>query len=161
MIRVLVADDQALVRGGICSILGKQPDLAVVGEANDGVDAVRLTAELHPDVVLMDIRMPRQDGLVATEQIMALTDPPRVVVLTTFDVDNYVYAALAAGASGFLLKDTPPERLADAVRDVAAGERLLSPGVTRRLIEAYVQAPPPVAGLPPALADSDDLPVAR
>jgi DNA-binding NarL/FixJ family response regulator len=108
MIRVLLVDDQALVRGGFRSILDKQPDITVVGEAGDGAEAVRLARELTPDLVLMDIRMPTVDGLEATEQIMGWDDPPRVVVLTTFDADEYVYAALKAGATGFLLKDPPP-----------------------------------------------------
>lgn len=153
MIRVLLADDQALVRGGFRSILDKHPDITVVAEAGDGADAVRLARELAPDLVLMDIRMPNVDGLVATEQIMGWDDPPRVVVLTTFDADEYVYAALRAGATGFLLKDTPPERLADAVRDAVSGEAMLSPAITGRLIRSYVTAPAPTSGIPAALRD--------
>lgn len=156
MIRVLLVDDQALVRGGLRSILEKQADLAVVGEAGDGLEAVRLTSELRPDVVLMDIRMPHLDGLAATERIMSFPDPPRIVVLTTFDADGYVYSALRAGAVGFLLKDTPPEKLADAVRQAVSGEVLLSRAVTQRLIESYVSAPPPSEGRPAALAELTD-----
>ena len=156
MIRVLLVDDQALVRGGFRSILEKQADIEVVGEAGDGLEAVRLTNELGPDVVLMDIRMPRLDGLAATERIMASPDPPRIVVLTTFDADGYVYSALRAGAVGFLLKDTPPEKLADAVRQSVSGEVLLSRAVTQRLIESYVSAPPPADGRPAALAELTD-----
>jgi DNA-binding NarL/FixJ family response regulator len=139
VIRVLIADDHALVRGGFKMILAAQPDMDVVGEAADGESAVRLTAELRPDVVLMDVRMPTMDGLEATRQI--LDDPAtttRVIVLTTFDLDEYVYAAVVAGASGFLLKETRPEVLADAVRTVAGGEALIAPGVLRRLVDCHV-----------------------
>jgi DNA-binding NarL/FixJ family response regulator len=131
--RVLIVDDQALVRDGFGMILTVQPDLAVVGEAADGAEAIRLARELHPDVVLMDIRMPNVDGIEATARICAETTA-RVLVLTTFDLDEYVYDALHAGASGFLLKDMRREELVNAVRVVAAGEALLAPTVTRRLI---------------------------
>jgi len=132
-LRVLVADDQALVRGGLCMILESQLDIAVVGEAADGVEAVAAARELDPDVVLMDVRMPNLGGIEATRQICA-TGRARVLVLTTFDLDEYVYDALRAGASGFLLKDMRREELVAAVRTVAAGEALLAPTVTRRLI---------------------------
>jgi DNA-binding NarL/FixJ family response regulator len=151
VIRVVIADDQALVRGGFRSILNGQPDLEVVGEAGDGAEAVRLCRSLGPDVVLMDIRMPVLDGLAATRQVVA-AGPTRVLVLTTFDVDEYVYAALQAGASGFILKDGPAEGLPEAVRTVAAGQALLAPTVTRRLIEHYVQGPAPGSPQPAAVA---------
>jgi DNA-binding NarL/FixJ family response regulator len=141
VIRVLVADDQALVRGGFTSILGTQPDIEVVGEAEDGQDAVEQATTTSPDVVLMDIRMPRLDGIAATTQILTRPSPPKVLILTTFDLDDYVYEALRAGASGFLLKSAPPRELADAVRTVASGDALLAPGITRRLIEDYVGRP--------------------
>jgi DNA-binding NarL/FixJ family response regulator len=139
MIRVLLADDQALVRAGFRALLDAQADIEVAGEANDGEEAVRLARELMPEVVLMDIRMPGLDGIEATRAIGAdarLGDV-RIVILTTFDVDEYVFEALRAGASGFLVKDTEPAELIQAVRVVAQGEALLSPGVTRRLIEEF------------------------
>ena len=139
MIKVLLADDQALVRAGFRALIDAQSDLTVVGEASDGAHAVRLALREHPDVVLMDIRMPGTDGLEATRQIVA--DPGcadvRIVILTTFDLDEYVFDALRAGASGFLVKDTEPVDLLRGVRAVAAGEGLLSPSVTRRLIEEF------------------------
>ncbi|HET8603600.1 MAG TPA: response regulator transcription factor [Marmoricola sp.] len=141
MIRVVIADDQALVRGGFTAILGTHEDIAVVGEAADGEEAVQLVATTSPDVVLMDIRMPRLDGIAATRAILAAPSPPKVLILTTFDVDDYVYEALRAGASGFLLKSAPPRELAEAIRTVAAGDALLAPGITRRLIEDYVTRP--------------------
>jgi DNA-binding NarL/FixJ family response regulator len=143
-LRVLVADDHALVRSGIVGLL-EAADIEVVGEAANGAEAIEAARDLHPDVVLMDIRMPGMDGIEATARMKDLERVPRVLVLTTFDLDEYVYRALAAGASGFLLKDAPPERLVDAVRTVAAGEALLAPKLTRRLIEKYLAAPPPVA----------------
>lgn len=142
MITVLIADDQELVRTGFRSILEKQPDLEVVGEAADGAEAVRLAGGLRPDVVLMDILMPVLDGLAATRQLLQMeASSTRVVVLTTFDLDRYVYEALKSGASGFLLKDSTPEQLAHAIRTVADGGAMLSPALTRRLIEGYVRRP--------------------
>ena len=140
-IRVVVADDQALMRGGFRMILDAQDDLEVVGEAIDGADAVRAFERLHPDVVVMDVRMPTMDGIEATRRITALDAAARVLILTTFDLDEYVYEALRAGASGFLLKDRPPEELVAAVRVVAAGEALLAPSVTRRLIAEFASRP--------------------
>jgi len=153
MIRVIIADDQALVRGGFHSILAGQDDIEVVGEAADGNETVELVERLQPDVVLMDIRMPGIDGLEATRRIVARGIATRVLVLTTFDVDDYVYEAMKAGASGFLLKTTPPRQLADAVRTVAAGDALLAPSITRRLVEQFVRRPPPGATVPPALEE--------
>jgi DNA-binding NarL/FixJ family response regulator len=141
VIRVLVADDQALVRGGFRSILETHADIEVVGEAADGQEAVELAARTAPDVVLMDIRMPRLDGIAATAALQALDPPPKVLILTTFDLDDYVYEALRAGASGFLLKSAPPRELAGAIRTVASGDALLAPEITRRLIEEYVARP--------------------
>ncbi|TDO50771.1 LuxR family two component transcriptional regulator [Kribbella sp. VKM Ac-2527] len=134
MTRLLIVDDEALVRAGLKMILESADDLEVVAEAEDGADAAEMVRKHRPDVVLMDIRMPRLDGLAATREVQALPDPPKVVVLTTFDLDDYVFRALQAGASGFLLKDTPPRELVQAVRVVAAGDAMLSPTVTRRLI---------------------------
>ncbi|MGH2934243.1 MAG: response regulator [Gaiellaceae bacterium] len=153
MTRVLLADDQALVRGGFRMILEAEDDLEVIGEAEDGAQAVALTRELRPDVVLMDVRMPILDGLAATERIVGEGAPSRVLVLTTFDQDEIVYRAMKAGASGFLLKSVPPAKLADAVRTVANGEALLAPTVTRRLVEQFVRRPPPGQDVPPAVAD--------
>ena len=153
MIRVLIADDQALVRGGFHSILAGQHDIEVVGEAEDGAEAVDAAGRLYPDVVLMDIRMPGVDGIEATRRIAARGLPSRVLVLTTFDLDDYVYDAMKAGASGFLLKTAPPRQLADAVRTVAAGEALLAPSVTRRLVEQFVRRPPPGARVPHGLEE--------
>ena len=141
MIRVLVVDDQALVRGGFRMILDAQKDIDVVGEASDGEEALEKVAELDPEVVLMDIRMPRLDGLEATRRLIERGRAPRVLMLTTFDADEYVYESLRAGASGFLLKDVRPEQLAEAVRVVARGEALLAPAITRRLIEQFVRRP--------------------
>lgn len=151
MIRVLVVDDQVLVRAGFRSILEKHPDIDVVGEAGDGTEAVYMARTLRPDLVLMDIRMPRQDGLSATEELMASASPPRIVVLTTFDADEYVYAALRIGATGFLLKDISPEDLAAAVRNAMSGDAMLSPRITQRLIESFVRSPPPSGGVPEQL----------
>jgi DNA-binding NarL/FixJ family response regulator len=153
VIRVLIADDQALVRGGFHSILAGQDDIEVVGETADGNETVELVERLQPDVVLMDIRMPGIDGLEATRRIVARGIATRVLVLTTFDVDDYVYEAMKAGASGFLLKTAPPRQLADAVRTVAAGDALLAPSITRRLVEQFVRRPPPGATVPPALEE--------
>ncbi|MBW3665825.1 MAG: response regulator transcription factor [Actinobacteria bacterium] len=141
MIRVLIADDQELVRSGLRLILEAQPDIEVVGEAEDGMQAVSKAARLHPDVVLMDIRMPKVDGLQATRKLAQAPDGPRVVILTTFDADDHVYEAMRSGASGFLLKDIRPEQLADAVRTVSAGDAMLAPAITRRLIERFVERP--------------------
>jgi DNA-binding NarL/FixJ family response regulator len=137
VIRVLVVDDQALVRSGLVAILDAQQDLEVVGEAEDGGAVVERAVELEADVVVMDIRMPEVDGIEATRRLASSGSQARVLVLTTFDLDEYVYAALAAGAGGFMLKDSPPDRLINAVRTVAAGEALLAPGMTRRLIERF------------------------
>ena len=137
-IRVLIADDQSLVRAGFRLVLENHPDIEVVGEASNGHEAVHSAGRLAPDVVLMDIRMPELDGIAATREITARHDA-RVLVLTTYDLDEYVYDALQAGASGFLLKDTPPEQLADGIRAVADGEALLAPTVTRRLIEEFTR----------------------
>lgn len=138
-IRVVIADDQGMVRSGFSILLNAQPDIEVVGEAVDGVEAVAKAAELLPDVVLMDVRMPVLDGLQATRRITAEDDHPSVLVLTTFDLDDYVYEALRAGASGFLLKDASAEELAHAVRVVARGEALLAPAVTKRLITEFAR----------------------
>jgi DNA-binding NarL/FixJ family response regulator len=153
VIRVLIADDQALVRGGFRMILDSQKDLEVVGEAADGVEALAKAEELRPDVVLMDIRMPELDGIEATRRLVTGEESPRVLILTTFDLDEYVYEAMNAGASGFLLKDVRPEQLADAVRVVAAGDALLAPAITRRLIEEFVRRRPPGSGTPRELAE--------
>jgi len=142
VIRVVIADDQALVRAGFRLIVQSQPDLQVAGEASDGQEAIDLVKSERPDVVLMDIRMPRVDGIEATRQVAALT---RVVILTTFELDEYVFDALAAGASAFLLKAAPPEDLLKAIRVVASGDALLAPSVTRRLIEEFARRPEPAA----------------
>ena len=151
MIRVLIADDQALVRGGFRMILDAQEDIEVVGEACDGREALARARELTPDVVLMDIRMPELDGLEATRRLLMGDGTCRVLILTTFDLDEYVYAAMKAGASGFLIKDVRPEQLADAVRVVTTGEALLAPVITRRLIEQFVSRPAPSPGAPQQL----------
>jgi|SRR5450755_245944 DNA-binding NarL/FixJ family response regulator len=153
MIRVLLVDDQALVRGGFRSILEGQDDIEVVGEAADGVEAINECVRSAPDVVLMDVRMPRLDGIEATRRLLSqVRFSGRVLMLTTFDHDEYVYEALRAGASGFLLKSAPPRELAAAVRTVAAGDALLAPQITRRMIEEYVRRPRPGSGTPTALA---------
>jgi len=140
-IRVLVADDQALMRGGFRMILDAESDLEVIGEAIDGADAVRGFERWQPDVVVMDVRMPTMDGIEATRRITSIDPSAKVLILTTFDLDEYVYDALRAGASGFLLKDRPPEELIHAVRVVAVGDALLAPAVTRRLIEEFAHRP--------------------
>ena len=142
MIRVLVVDDEELVRTGLRMILDAEPDITVVGDAVDGADAIARAEELAPDVVLMDIRMPRLDGLEATRRIGAMRAGPKVVILTTFDLDEHVYAALAAGASGFLLKDAPASQLVHAIRVATAGDALLAPSVTRRLIAQFAHSQP-------------------
>jgi DNA-binding NarL/FixJ family response regulator len=148
-VSVLVADDQALVRAGFRSILDAQPGITVVGEAKDGRDAVDLAHKRRPRVVLMDIKMPDLDGIEATRRILAQGgDETAVLMLTTFDLDEYVYNALRAGASGFLLKDVPPEQLIDAVRIVAQGDALIAPAITKRLIESFIRTAPPAS--PPA-----------
>jgi DNA-binding NarL/FixJ family response regulator len=149
-VSVLICDDQGLVRTGFRMIVEAQPDLEVVGEARDGLEAVAAVKQHHPDVVLMDIRMPQLDGLEATRRLTTdpLTQHSRVVVLTTYDSDEFVYEALRAGASGFLLKDAPAEELVSAIRVVAAGDALLSPSITRRLIEEFAKRPVPAT--PPA-----------
>ncbi len=140
-IRVMVVDDQSLMRTGFRMILDAETDLEVVGEAVDGADAVDQHARLGPDVVVMDVRMPNMDGIEATRRLTAANSPARVLILTTFDLDEYVYDAIRAGASGFMLKDRPAEELVAAVRVVAAGEALLAPSVTRRLIEEFAARP--------------------
>jgi DNA-binding NarL/FixJ family response regulator len=152
-VRVVVADDQELVRSGFAMIVGAQPDLVVVGEAADGAEAVTVARRERADVVLMDVRMPRVDGIEATRRLAGpdVADPVKVVILTTFDLDEYVYAALRAGASGFLLKDVRREDLVHAIRVVAAGEALLAPSVTRRLIADFAARPAADAGRPAEL----------
>jgi DNA-binding NarL/FixJ family response regulator len=156
MIRVLLADDQALLRGSLRLLVDSAADLVAVGEAGSGGEAVELATREQPDVVLMDIRMPGMDGIEATRRIAALPETerlPRVLVLTTFDLDEYVFAALRAGASGFLLKDTPPGDLLAAIRVIASGDALLSPGLTRRLISEFARQPTPA----PATAAASSL----
>ena len=142
-IRVLVADDQSMVRAGFRMLLSSQDDIEVVAEASNGVEAVDKVGRFHPTVVLMDIRMPELDGLEATRRILAADDAARILILTTFDLDEYVYEALSIGASGFVLKDDPPEQLLSAVRTVAAGDALLSPSVTKRVIKQFTRIPRP------------------
>ena len=150
-IRVLVCDDQSLVRSGFRMILEARPDLEVVGEAEDGLQAVELAGQTDPDVVLMDVRMPNLDGVEATRRIVGSGNPVRVIVLTTYDVDEHVHDALRAGASGFLLKDVQPTQLVDAIRVVAAGDALLAPSVTRRLLDRFART------LPDAMPPPDSL----
>ena len=152
MIRILIADDQELVRTGFRVVLDAEPDLEVVGEASDGLAALDAAETLKPDVVLMDIRMPNLDGIEATRRLVAVDGAPRVLILTTFDLDDYVYEALRAGASGFLLKDARADELRQAIRMVAAGDALLSPAITRRLIESYTRRPP-ITAHPAPLAE--------
>jgi DNA-binding NarL/FixJ family response regulator len=153
-IRVLVADDQSMVRAGFRMLLAGEEDIEVVAEASNGLEAVGMAARYHPTVVLMDIRMPELDGLEATRRILAADDAPRVLILTTFDLDEYVYEALRAGASGFVLKDDPPEQLIAAVRTVAAGDALLSPTITKRVIREFARIPRPAP--PKEVADLSD-----
>ena len=154
-VRILIADDQALVRAGFRMILDAEEGIDVVGEASDGDEAVALAAEIQPDVVLMDIRMPQVDGIEATRRILAATADRlvRVLMLTTFDANEYVYEALRAGASGFLLKDVPPEQLVAGIRIVAEGEALLAPSITRRLIQEFASATPAAAEPPAGLGE--------
>jgi DNA-binding NarL/FixJ family response regulator len=153
MIRVLVADDQAMVRAGFRMILDAEPDIEIVAEAGDGAEAVELASRYTTDVVIMDIRMPKLDGIEATRRLLDRTESTHVLMLTTFDLNEYVYEALRAGASGFLLKDAPPERLVEAIRVVASGEALLAPSITRRVIEEFARRPPRRDGLPAELGD--------
>ena len=146
MIRVLIADDQPLVRSGFRMVIEERPDLELAGEASDGAQAIELARELDPDVILMDVRMPNLDGVEATRQLVQAGTRARVLVLTTFDLDEYVYAAIRAGASGFLLKDVEPAELVDAIRVVAAGNSLFGPAATERLVARFAQQPGPDAG---------------
>jgi DNA-binding NarL/FixJ family response regulator len=146
-ITVVVADDQAMIRAGLRALIEAEPGLAVLGEATDGKEAAAVTEQARPNVVLMDIQMPVLDGIEATKQIVATVPESRVLILTTFDLDEYVFGAIRAGASGFLLKERPPEELLSAIRVIAAGEALLAPNVTRRLIERFARQPDPQ--LPP------------
>jgi DNA-binding NarL/FixJ family response regulator len=153
VIRVLLCDDEALVRGGLRMILEAEADIEIAGEAEDGRAALELATRVHPDVVLMDIRMPTVDGLAATKLLLgSAARAPRVLILTTFDLDEYVYEALRAGASGFLLKSARPHELVAAVRGTVAGDTLLAPEITRRLVESYVRRPPPGTATSPELA---------
>ena len=153
MIEVLLADDQALVRAGFRMIIDAQPDMAVVGEASDGLEAAEEARRLRPDVLLMDIRMPGLDGIEATRRLIADGSRARIVMLTTFDLDEYVYEAMKAGASGFLLKTAPPHQLIGAIRDAAAGETLVAPAITRRLVEEFVSRPRPSVDGPQSLGE--------
>jgi DNA-binding NarL/FixJ family response regulator len=153
VIRVLIVDDQALVRAGFRMILDAEDDIDIVAEAVDGLEAVELVTRYTVDVALMDIRMPNLDGIEATRRVVEMSPATHVLMLTTFDMNEYVYEALRAGASGFLLKDAPPERLVDAIRVVASGDALLAPSITRRVIEEFSRRPPVREGLPPELAD--------
>lgn len=156
-VSVLIVDDQELVRTGFRMILDAEPGIDVVGDASNGADAVALVRRVKPDVVLMDIRMPQMDGLAATREIMSTgSGDTRVIVLTTFDLDEYIYEALRVGASGFLLKDTPPEQLVEAIRLIAAGEALLSPSVTRRVIQEFASRPDAHPAPPPGYEELTD-----
>lgn len=150
-VRLLIADDHHLVRSGLRGMLDVHDDLEVVGEAADGLAALEAAEELRPDLVVMDIRMPRLDGIEATRRLRSRPDAPQVLVLTTFDLDEYVFEALRAGAGGFMLKDAPPSQLAEAVRTVATGDTLLAPAVTRRLVERFVRRPGPTPSQEQAL----------
>ena len=152
-VRILIADDEAIVRDGLRTILDLEDDMTVVGEAADGAQAVTAARELSPDVALVDIQMPGLDGIEATRQMLRAPNPPQVLVLTTFDRNEYVYEAIKAGASGFLLKDVRRHQLADAIRTVIRGETLLAPTITRRLIEEFCARPSPATTTPPALAE--------
>jgi DNA-binding NarL/FixJ family response regulator len=152
-IRVLIVDDQALVRAGFRMILEAETDIEVVGEAADGVEGLVEAQRLEPDVVLMDVRMPELDGIEATRRLLATGGTSKVVMLTTFDMDEYVYDALRAGASGFLLKDVPPEQLVEGIRAIGNGDALLAPSITRRLIEEFVRSRPAQTSPPPGLAE--------
>jgi DNA-binding NarL/FixJ family response regulator len=157
-IRVLLVDDQSLLRLGFRMVLEAQPDIEVVGEAGDGAQGVAMTRSLHPDVVLMDVRMPVLDGIQATRQILASGSAARILVLTTFNLDEYVFAALRAGASGFLLKDVPPADLLTGIRAVAAGDAMVAPNVTRRLLDAFApHLPDPATGRSPSDQRLDQL----
>ncbi|MGW6534033.1 response regulator [Streptomyces venezuelae] len=155
MTTVLIVDDQPMQRFGFRMLLESQDDMAVAGEAGNGSEAVRLTAELHPDVVLMDIRMPGLDGIEATRRIIASGDRTRVLILTTFDLDEYAYAGLRAGASGFLIKDALPEELLSGIRAVASGDAVVAPSLTRRLLDAYADHLPSSSGPAPATPADD------
>jgi DNA-binding NarL/FixJ family response regulator len=159
MITVLVADDQAMVRAGFRMLLAREHDIEVVAEAGNGLQAVREAARVHPTVVLMDIRMPELDGLEATRRILAADGQARILILTTFDLDEYIYEALCAGASGFVLKDDPPENLIAAIRTVAGGDALLSPAVTRRVIDQFsrIHRPVPARALDELTAREQDV----
>lgn len=156
MIRVVIVDDEALVRDGLRAIAELEDGIEVVGEAGDGQEAQRVIDDAHPDIVLMDIQMPIMDGVEATRQVLARPDPPKVIVLTTFDRNEYVYEAMRSGASAFLLKDLRRGQLTNAIRAVVDGETLVSPSITRRLIETYCQGPPQADGRPAALAALTD-----
>jgi DNA-binding NarL/FixJ family response regulator len=157
-VRVLLADDQPLIRAGFRMLLEEQPDISVIGEAADGAEAVRLTRQLRPDVVLMDVRMPGTDGIEATRRIVAETPESRVLVLTTYDLDEYAFTALRYGASGFLLKDARPADLADAIRAVANGDAIIAPGVTRRLLDNFASLLPDLrSNEPPCTPALDQL----
>ncbi|MDQ6727293.1 MAG: response regulator transcription factor [Actinomycetota bacterium] len=156
MIRVAIADDQSLVRGGFHMILDAQPDIEVVAEASDGAEAVEVSRRLHPDLILMDVRMPGLDGIAATRQLVAQGRATKVLILTTFDLDEYVYEGMRAGASGFLLKDVSPAQLIHAVRTVAAGDALLAPTIMRRMIEQFINRPLQTNERPPTMASLTD-----
>jgi DNA-binding NarL/FixJ family response regulator len=153
VIRVLIVDDEPLVRGGVRMILESEHDIEIVGEAADGNDALEQAHALTPDIVMLDIRMPGLDGIETTRRLLERKAAPRILILTTFDLDEYVYEAMKAGASGFLLKNVPPAKLVDAVRTVADGDALLAPAITRRMIERFVQRAPVGAGRPAQLAE--------